>query len=108
MSAVGDFFQNVGSVVTFGLIPPAMPDIKELSEEDLKKISDDTTLMLDTSLGDFNPDKITSDVESILKSVSLGDLGSMGQPPALPTDTFNPSTPNTYNTYIPNNPMNPY
>ena len=114
MSAVGDLFQNLGSVMTFGIIPPAMPDIPELSMEDMDKITNNALSQLDTKLGDFSPDKITSDVDSLLKSLSLGDLGSMGQPPVLPTDTSNPSTPNTstspntYKTYIPNNPMNPY
>lgn len=33
MSHVKDFFQNVGSFLTFGLIPPAMPDMPEFKVE---------------------------------------------------------------------------
>jgi len=87
MSAVKDFFQNAGSVLTLGIIPPAMPHVEEFSEEDFQKLVKEAELNLglDTSLQDFP----ASDVESIEKLMT--DIPSYYTPP--PPVTYGPMYP---------------
>lgn len=98
MSAVKDFFQNVGSALTFGLIPPAKPHVDEISEEDINNILLNASSIVEQS---FDIEKIGSEVSSITSSIledSFVNPQNTSPPPALPTYPCSSKNPvNPYN-----------